>query len=246
MNQPSGFIDLSLFHRILVFVEDKGRAHLSDIDSFGNRRQTLGALGRLEGLRYIEREKQYHDSTFALTEKGDSVLADILAHLSDESPDWDGRWRIILFDVPETQRTLRQMLRLKLLDWGARMLQSSVWISPYDTAMERFRHLVHEYKLTPSVHFFTASHFGDNPIDVAALWNLPSLEQKYVSLFSSFESEYRKLEKTKNSSYIAKCLIVRLALTAKQDPRLPAHAMPPNWIGSKSSEWYKKLRVYCH
>lgn len=245
MSPIPGTIDLSLFHKILVFVEDRGTARLSELDSFGNRRQTLGALGRLEGLQYILRQKQPQDDTFALTEKGDNVLAGILHYLPEEVPKWDGKWRIILFDVPETQRTLRQMLRLKLIDWGARMLQSSVWISPYPTVMERFRHLVHEYKLTSAVHFFEARHFGDNLINVGNLWELNKLEKEYRSLFTMFDKQYYKMEKSDETSYVAKCFIVQLALIAKQDPYLPEHVMPKNWIGYHSIGWYKKLRVYC-
>jgi phenylacetic acid degradation operon negative regulatory protein len=245
MSTSVGSSDLSLFHKILVFVEDKGTARLSQFDSFGNRRQTLGALGRLEGLQYIKRQKKSDDDLFALTEKGDMVLSDILHHLPSENITWDGRWRIILFDVPETQRTLRQMLRLKLIDWGARMLQSSVWISPYPTAFERFQNLESAYNFTNSVHFFEAKHYGNNPIDISALWELPKLERKYRSLFDSFERHLRQIDKTEDPSYQAKCLIVQLALVTKQDPRLPEHIMPHNWIGYRSKEWYKKLRVFC-
>jgi DNA-binding transcriptional regulator PaaX len=245
MSPILGTIDLSLFHKILVFVEDQGSARLSELDSFGNRRQTLGALGRLEGLHYIQRQKKSDDDTFALTDKGDNALADILNYLPEGNPKWDKKWRIILFDVPETQRTLRQMLRLKLIDWGARMLQSSVWISPYPTAMQRFQILVRNYKLTSSVHFFEAQHFGDNTINVSELWELNKLEKEYRSLFSTFERMYRKIEKSESQSYLAKCLIIQLALIAKQDPNLPEYMMPKNWIGYQTADWYGKLRVYC-
>ncbi len=43
---------------------------------------------------------------------------------------WDGRWRLVLFDVPEPQRALRLKLRKTLRKLGFGYLQKSVWISP--------------------------------------------------------------------------------------------------------------------
>lgn len=44
---------------------------------------------------------------------------------------WDGKWRIVLFDIPEKDRTFRDILRehLKALEFFK--LQQSVFISPY-------------------------------------------------------------------------------------------------------------------
>jgi phenylacetic acid degradation operon negative regulatory protein len=43
---------------------------------------------------------------------------------------WDGRWRLVLFDVPETRRALRARLQRKLRRLGFGYLQNSVWITP--------------------------------------------------------------------------------------------------------------------
>lgn len=44
---------------------------------------------------------------------------------------WDGRWRILMFDIKERRRRVRSQLR-KLLDGaGFVRLQDSVWVHPY-------------------------------------------------------------------------------------------------------------------
>lgn len=43
---------------------------------------------------------------------------------------WDGKWRIVVFDIPENERTKRQRLRLWLHTARFGLLQRSVWISP--------------------------------------------------------------------------------------------------------------------
>jgi DNA-binding transcriptional regulator PaaX len=43
---------------------------------------------------------------------------------------WDGKWRMVLFDVPQAQAKLRTQLRRKLRALRFGWLQNSVWLSP--------------------------------------------------------------------------------------------------------------------
>jgi len=45
---------------------------------------------------------------------------------------WDGKWRIIIFDIPNKYKQAREALRCKIKELGLRQLQKSVWIYPYD------------------------------------------------------------------------------------------------------------------
>jgi CRISPR-associated endonuclease Cas2 len=45
---------------------------------------------------------------------------------------WDGHWRVVLFDIPERRRGVRNRLRLFMQEYGFVRLQDSVWIYPYD------------------------------------------------------------------------------------------------------------------
>ncbi|MEW6610573.1 MAG: CRISPR-associated endonuclease Cas2 [Patescibacteria group bacterium] len=49
---------------------------------------------------------------------------------------WDGKWRILLFDVPTRERSKREALRGKLIELGFTMLQKSVWVHPYECSHE--------------------------------------------------------------------------------------------------------------
>jgi len=44
---------------------------------------------------------------------------------------WDGYWRILIFDIPEKFRQLRDDLRVLINILGFKQLQKSVWITPY-------------------------------------------------------------------------------------------------------------------
>lgn len=44
---------------------------------------------------------------------------------------WDKRWRLVIFDVPEKHRRLRDIFRLRLKQLGLYPLQESVYTSPF-------------------------------------------------------------------------------------------------------------------
>lgn len=45
-------------------------------------------------------------------------------------PNWDGRWRIVLIDLPESRKSEREALRYLLKKAGFACLKNSAWISP--------------------------------------------------------------------------------------------------------------------
>lgn len=51
---------------------------------------------------------------------------------------WDRKWRLLLFDISENKRIIRDILRGKLKELGFCPFQESVWIYPYscDAEME--------------------------------------------------------------------------------------------------------------
>lgn len=47
------------------------------------------------------------------------------------NPNWDGKWRIVLLDLPETRKAEREALRYLLKKAGFMMLKNSAWVSPF-------------------------------------------------------------------------------------------------------------------
>ncbi len=68
--------------------------------------------------------------TIQLTSKGRLEVLLWKAKLPG-SKSWDGRWRLVMFDIPENSRRVRDRLRALLKRSGFRSLQESVYISPY-------------------------------------------------------------------------------------------------------------------
>ena len=74
-----------------------------------------------------------YDHGIEITEKGRKRLKKKAIHeLCIDTPvRWDGKWRIVFFDIPEKQRAARVALINTLRDLGFQLLQRSIWIHPY-------------------------------------------------------------------------------------------------------------------
>ena len=56
----------------------------------------------------------------------------VLAKIKLGNEKWDGKWRLVIFDIPEKRRAVRDLLRSKLKQWDFMHLQQSVWASKKD------------------------------------------------------------------------------------------------------------------
>ncbi|HMQ01761.1 MAG TPA: hypothetical protein PKD79_01680 [Candidatus Doudnabacteria bacterium] len=89
-------------------------------------------------------KKKIYDTMFRLTSQGVvnlkndryevSADANILIHTI--AKERDGVWKIVIFDIPEKQRQIRNVIRAKLVSLGFEKWQNSIWISPYILAPE--------------------------------------------------------------------------------------------------------------
>lgn len=69
---------------------------------------------------------------------------------------WDGKWRVIIFDIPEDSRTFRNILRQHLHEMEFYQLQKSVFVSPYPYEKPLLE-LVSLYGSAPFVRIMTVS-----------------------------------------------------------------------------------------
>ena len=65
----------------------------------------------------------------------------------------DGKWAMLIFDVPEKYRKSRDLLRSVLHNLGYKMFQQSVWITPYDVS-DKTEKLLQMYNLDEFVKIF--------------------------------------------------------------------------------------------
>jgi len=103
-------------------------------EKYNLKYRTKSAAGRLVAKKYavwVERDgKKY----LRLTSDGQKAVAleQAKVALKNQKKKWDGRWRMVVFDVPERRRLIRTRLRGVMGEIGFVRLQDSVWVYPYD------------------------------------------------------------------------------------------------------------------
>jgi DNA-binding transcriptional regulator PaaX len=75
-------------------------------------------------------------------------------------PAWDGKWRVILLDLPEDRKAERDGLRYLLKKGGFILLKNSVWISPYPLE-HLFMNIKKDLGLTTEIMIFVTDTIDD-------------------------------------------------------------------------------------
>lgn len=95
------------------------------------------AQHRLRKAGFIAyRRKRGQPPVFRLTPTGERKVPDLLRPERRWNRKWSGRWQMLIYDVPETERAYRNHLRLFLKSMRMGRLQNSVWITPDDVRPE--------------------------------------------------------------------------------------------------------------
>lgn len=102
---------------------------------FNQRKYQLkSSLSRLINAGYLVLVEEGGKKRVRLTPKGERYAALMgEGKLVPKKPKrWDGKWRLLIFDIPEKRRKTRRQIRTTLVSLGFVRLQDSVWAYPYD------------------------------------------------------------------------------------------------------------------
>ncbi|MDO8564859.1 MAG: hypothetical protein Q7R88_02595 [bacterium] len=108
-------------------------------DTAKNHRAVSNSFYDLKRRGFIEIERQKGVMRISFTDKGKQCkkLVELLQQFKQKSGDkWKGEWYIVMFDVKNEHRTIRDALRLFLRKMGFVQMQKSVWIYPHDCREE--------------------------------------------------------------------------------------------------------------
>jgi hypothetical protein len=87
---------------------------------------------------FIDITQKGHQIYISLTKEGrkKASLFQIDSLKIKRPKKWDGKWRIVIFDISQLKKIYREALRGKLKELGFYPLQKSVWIHPFDCQAE--------------------------------------------------------------------------------------------------------------
>jgi DNA-binding transcriptional regulator PaaX len=121
-------------------------------------------------------EKENPDGTITmiLTEKGEKkALTYNLDEMTIKKPaEWDKKWRMVVFDIPERIKWTREAMRRHLKNLGFYEFQKSVFVHPYD-CKDEIEYLIEFYDIRRFVRFVVAESL-DNELHLKREFELLS------------------------------------------------------------------------
>ncbi len=77
---------------------------------------------------------KFENGHYILTASGEKILKrwQLADYKLTKPKKWDKKWRIVIFDIPERKKSIRDKIRQIFAETGFRRLQDSVWVYPYD------------------------------------------------------------------------------------------------------------------
>ena len=239
MTKPRSLI-LDLFGDYLRYVGSEVRAaDLVDL---------LFALGVEPATTRVTLSRLRQEGWFTTRREGRETiyrLTDGLLEILDEGRDrifapyrveWDGWWTQVVFELPESDRTVREQLKKRLAWLGFGALSTSTWLSPRPIR-QRAEALSVEF---PTVRIDVLSSRTDDLSHdrrlVEQCWDLPALDADY----RDFMCAHSGLAETAAQLTGAAALIARVELTSTfrhfpfRDPSLPESLRPHDWSGAEA------------
>jgi len=127
-----------------------------------NKKDFQESITELKKSKFIEKKKNYDGSILvSLTEKGMfRALSVRFKRLANKRERWDGKWRMLAYDIPNKCRKGRNALRYRARTAGFYELQKSLFLYPYDCEKE-IKDFVQLFKLEKYVCFALLDYIDD-------------------------------------------------------------------------------------
>ena len=137
-----------------------------------DERKLRDEIRKLYQSKLIEKKENPDGShTLLLTEKGKlKALNYHFQEMKIKRENWDGKWRIVVFDIPEKLKKARDALREKLKELGFYELQKSVFVFPYECQKE-IEFIIEFFNLRKYVRFGVLE-FIDNEFHLKKIFGL--------------------------------------------------------------------------
>jgi phenylacetic acid degradation operon negative regulatory protein len=226
------------------------------LQEFGHNEQSVrAAISRMNKQGWVQSHKKGNKSYYYLTPQGVARMEEAAKRIFKLKPEqWDGKWRLLMYAIPEEKRNLRDELRKELVWSGFGTISNSVWISPNNLEIQ-VKALVKKYGIDEYIDFFIADYKSDheNARLVQKSWDLPAINDKYEEFIAYYSPKFIiDKNKIKNGEMTtAECFIERTKFVHEYrkflfiDPGLPDELLPKKWLGNHAaslfSEYYKYL-----
>jgi phenylacetic acid degradation operon negative regulatory protein len=220
------------------------------LEEFGHNAQSIrAAISRMHKQGWVQSRKEGNKSYYFLNERGQKRIEEAALRIFKlQSIEWDGKWRMLVYSIPEEKRNLRDELRKELVWSGFGSLAYSCYISP-NPLEEQVYDMISRYDIEPYVDFFISSYDGPhtNQRLINSCWNLDEINKRYQEFIDEYSKKYvidrNKIEKKEMTD--GECFVERTKLVHEYrkflfvDPGLPEELLPKTWLGDHAAVLFR-------
>lgn len=216
-------------------------------ESWAYRNGLLKQVGRLESQQLLERDASSPDDRiYRLTWKGRLHALGGRDPQTRWSREWDGCWRLVLFDVPTALNTHRARLRRYLREGGFGYLQNSVWITPDSLEAERQILVGGKINVESLILLEARPCAGESDAEiVAGAWNFEKINRRYARHLKILgERPGGELRDETASKALLRWASAERAVwldAVTNDPLLPQRILPSDYLGQRA--WQRRVDV---
>lgn len=218
---------------------------VSLLEAFGVPESTARvALARLRREGWFGTEALGRETIYTLSAKSWAMLDEGRARIFDrDTAPWDGQWRMVIYEVPEAQRGVREEVRQELAWLGFGPLATSTWISPrdkLDAVADRLRGIP---GLRLDLLTCRAVSAEQDQAMTARCWDLAQLNRDYGQFVKTYRPKLASIRSGELSPL--RSLVLRTELIHDyrkfpfRDPDLPAELLPEAWHGTEAHELFR-------
>ena len=221
-------------------------------------------VSRSYKAKFIEKVERDGKIYLRITSDGKKEIKRDFPMLSLQNKKWDKRWRIVMFDVAEANKQMRERLRDKLKELGFGMLQESVFISPHDllrdfsefaegAGLKNYLYVLETHKLI----------VGNDCEFANKIWKLDELNDEYEDIVDEVKQGTSKIENSymtvnsgrgkksdskreKMHEQMRKVMVnirTKWLRTIVMDPFLPKMFLPKPWYGDEAEKLVRGLKA---
>ena len=160
----------------------------------------------------------------------------------------DDGWLLVVFSVPESERSSRHRLRTGLAGLGLGTVAPGVWIGPAHLTGD-VRAALDRLGLGSYAGLFAGAQVEHEQLtaSVSRWWDLDGLQAQhgaYVEQWSPVLASWRRRRRVPPAAAFADYVgtLTQWRRLAYLDPGLPAEVLPAKWQGARAAEVFSRLR----
>jgi phenylacetic acid degradation operon negative regulatory protein len=216
-------------------------------ESWAYRSGLLRQVSMLEQQKMLERNPASPDDRlYRLTRQGWLHALGGRDPQAQWSREWDGRWRLVLFDVPTTQDSHRVRLRRYLRSKCFGYLQNSAWITPDLLDKERQILVGGQVNVESLILLEARPSAGETDEEiVAGAWDFKRINRLYTRHLEILGERPRAAPQSDRAAKV----LLRWAATEREawldavqhDPLLPERILPSDYLGRRV--WERRVEA---